>query len=147
MKKMSRCPTCHDTLTQSSADGSCLCLRCGGTWLPEKAAADFSTLRFAQVTGEVVALFGVVPECPSCGAHLSRRLAPVAGSIEACGACGGMWVGAGKLDRLQLALAGLTPREPIMPPGLTPVPWLWKTVFSLSALSAAAGWILAMKGM
>ena len=112
--------------------------------MPTMSAAAYESLRYDVVTGEPLESFGFEPECPTCSSVLSRRLLRAVGQVGACGSCGGLWVGPGRLDRLNAVAAGIE-RRPPMPIGDGGSPFVWRTVMMLSALSAAAAWVLSAR--
>ena len=137
------CPSCQSVLTLSGDDSETICGCCGGTWLPTMAAAAFDTLNFDVVTGEPLECFGFVPECPSCSTRLNRRLLRAVGEVGACGGCGGLWVGPGRMERLKAVAAGLDRAPTVVEDRGSP--FVWRTVMMLSALSAAAAWMLSAR--
>lgn len=138
------CPSCQSVLTISDVDAQCTCGCCGGTWLPTLAATPFDALDYDVVTGEPLESFGFAPECPTCSSRLSRRLLRSVGEVGACGSCGGLWVGPGRMDRLKAVLAGADRRPPVHEDDAGS-PFVWRTVMMLSALSAAAAWVISAR--
>ena len=126
---MTRCPRCPAVaLTEHQVDGVALdlCDSCGGVWLDE---AEWLAVMGAprHVAAPASVSLDARPNCPACTTALRPFGLGQAQQIEidVCPECGGTWLDAYELARVQVAIATWRETHPIqateLPPARNPV--------------------------
>ena len=135
------CPTCHGLLDGNAAQGAISCSDCGGEFVSGAEVAELGTLRFQ---GKLPAA-SRPPECPGCAGDLICKLVPTVGRVGQCEGCGGLWLGPGRRARLEASLSGDQWARGHLAKQRRDGRLVWRALLTLSALSAAAAWLLSTR--